>query len=1298
MKFGITYNTNKKTYESGANVCALHLYKLLSQIGYDVELITLSSGNIDDISGYRFRYINDITIENCKNRVDCLIDIDGVLRPNVRKRISDRSFVFLRGFLQFSELDMSVYPQQDSIPRSFEGVSEVWCWDILNPLETLDCLQDLFGCPIRRVPFIWDSCHLTPLSLQNRANGITRNIRIMEKNKDNTSSPILMISALPELKKVIQKRCEERDEEENIEYIVHCSNEMWENKFFKENVLKNVEHEKIPLKRCDRMSYNNLSGESDFVLSHVRFCGLRAGLLDLVWLGIPFVHNSPILADLSEEFRVGFYPDNRTTLMINAVERVLNLGDKWINIHESMKKELGRWSIIENANKWKECIPTTPIISPVISPIISHTVTPNNTTKDDIIIGFSDMWPGFNYNNNFLTDSLRNNIQTSGKNIIGVDYWNIVDKSKINVVIFSPLGQKWKMIPKNVSKVFFSAENWGISGEDDESVKLFITPYRNKTGNKHVYIPTWMTFLNWFSDSINLPSGVECEDNPIRFPIHFATRVHPVGLKERKEFCGFVVSNPVCEMRNNTFKTVNEYKRVNSGGALFNNIGGQLSLKYPGGGCGDISKYRFLEQHKFQLCFENSKAEGYVTEKLLHSKIAGCIPIYWGDANAGINGVEFSSNGFLNVSDCISEYEVLKKIQELEANQELCEKMTSTPFLNSQQVQNGFQAIYNMSSAILNVIGLNNNSVNNDSVNNILTKQKVYVVNMDKRVDRWAKWLQKNYKYFPNSVERFSAVDGRKIEMNKSIYKLFQYNQFGWRKSVMGCALSHILLWYNLMNESDENTRYFICEDDMCFATDSAYLTLQEQLLLIPSDAELLYVGGVLPSNKQALSVVIKNVNSHWAKIQPNKLFTSSNDTETFHFCTYSYILTKSGAKKLIQWLENSLEKCHSGIDHILGHFAIGLNKYVSTPLTIQCFQEEEQGYIHANFNNVDSINTFDSDTRNITDSFSLNDLTPYASSNVNSNTYNSNIKDIVDTYHVQNKFPNNTIIYYLKEYKGRDNLFRLYEKKWIRELLGDFELKEFHTTDNFVNESWIIVMRPHSNTIHEICLELDRIGKQFKILHLSDEFSNDNIEFYKLDSCKYVLRNYLRSDIRQLSCLNKIQIIPLGYHHSATNMLSKDKNFTERATTWSFCGTKWFGRGDFLEKMKEIESHRLHLTDEWNSPNMIQEKEYVEILKNTKFCPILRGNNWETFRLYECLEHGVIPLVIRDEEGKDAEFWEWIHGKLSFIEIRGVEKAIGAIHYFLKNPDMAEKYREGLMKKWIEWKSEIKELIQHSN
>ena len=46
------------------------------------------------------------------------------------------------------------------------------------------------------------------------------------------------------------------------------------------------------------------------------------------------------------------------------------------------------------------------------------------------------------------------------------------------------------------------------------------------------------------------------------------------------------------------------------------------------------TKYEVLRKTKFSICFENARdIDGYITEKIFDCFFAGCVPIYWGDAN-----------------------------------------------------------------------------------------------------------------------------------------------------------------------------------------------------------------------------------------------------------------------------------------------------------------------------------------------------------------------------------------------------------------------------------------------------------------------------------------------------------------------------------------------------------------------------------------------------------------------------------------------------------------------------------------
>jgi hypothetical protein len=185
---------------------------------------------------------------------------------------------------------------------------------------------------------------------------------------------------------------------------------------------------------------------------------------------------------------------------------------------------------------------------------------------------------------------------------------------------------------------------------------------------------------------------------------------------------------------------------------------------------------------------------------------------------------------------------------------------------------------------------------------------------------------------------------------------------------------------------------------------------------------------------------------------------------------------------------------------------------------------------------------------------------------------------------------------------------------------------------------------------------------------------------------CKAVIRNYVRTDIKKMP---HILTIPLGYHHKSQN---EDKTFLNRKLIWSFHGTNWFNRKNSLETLNNFVPNNCHLLSDWNNSNMTKETQYISTLNNSKFCPILRGNNIETFRLYESLETGVIPLYVRIDG--DEPYWDFIFNKLCFVELNSWEKAKSFIEYFLANPEMAEKYRLALLQKWNTWKTEIKSSI----
>ena len=169
-------------------------------------------------------------------------------------------------------------------------------------------------------------------------------------------------------------------------------------------------------------------------------------------------------------------------------------------------------------------------------------------------------------------------------------------------------------------------------------------------------------------------------DSDIRLPIYYvmsneytfiSNRKSPLLLEnriisDRNNFCGFLVSNPSNNIRNKMLSDLSKYKKVDSGGRVFNNIGYLVS-----------DTIKWTSNYKFFISFENSKYDYYVTEKLINAYHAGCIPIYWGSDKIS---EELNENCFINANKHTSE-EIIEMIKEIESDDNLYKKFLKEPLL-----------------------------------------------------------------------------------------------------------------------------------------------------------------------------------------------------------------------------------------------------------------------------------------------------------------------------------------------------------------------------------------------------------------------------------------------------------------------------------------------------------------------------------------------------------------------------------------------------------------------------------------
>ena len=110
--------------------------------------------------------------------------------------------------------------------------------------------------------------------------------------------------------------------------------------------------------------------------------------------------------------------------------------------------------------------------------------------------------------------------------------------------------------------------------------------------------------------------------------------------KNKDKFC-CIVFNSRSPHRCEIIEKLGKYKKVDCYGKPFGN------WFY-----GEDNKLKTISDYKFNICFENSISPGYYTEKMIHAKTAGCLPIYWADNNCH---KDFNPRSFLNLYDLLQE-------------------------------------------------------------------------------------------------------------------------------------------------------------------------------------------------------------------------------------------------------------------------------------------------------------------------------------------------------------------------------------------------------------------------------------------------------------------------------------------------------------------------------------------------------------------------------------------------------------------------------------------------------------------
>ena len=145
---------------------------------------------------------------------------------------------------------------------------------------------------------------------------------------------------------------------------------------------------------------------------------------------------------------------------------------------------------------------------------------------------------------------------------------------------------------------------------------------------------------------------------------------------------------------------------------------------------------------------------------------------------------------------------------------------------------------------------------------------------------------------------------------------------------------------------------------------------------------------------------------------------------------------------------------------------------------------------------------------------------------------------------------------------------------------------------------------------------------------------------------------------------------------------------------TWCFAGQihAQVGRAKMIESLKKCNGeYHLQVNKGWQSKDSLGAQDYRGVLSDSIFVPCPRGNSSvDTFRLYEALEVGVIPIV------EKSDYWENLLGEHPLIETDCWDGIHKDINLLLENKEWIEEHSKKIQKWWSDYKISLKTKIKN--
>ncbi len=287
--------------------------------------------------------------------------------------------------------------------------------------------------------------------------------------------------------------------------------------------------------------------------------------------------------------------------------------------------------------------------------------------------------------------------------------------------------------------------------------------------------------------------------------------------------------------------------------------------------------------------------------------------------------------------------------------------------------------------------------------------------------------------------------------------------------------------------------------------------------------------------------------------------------------------------------------------------------------------------------------------------------------------------------------------------------------RPWLTELFGftsehcnSYRPSQFESTRTTKLPILLIAFPNQEHCLVSYC---ERHKIYYGLVILGDERLEDFMGYIISDKCIFVAREYWHPFVSHLARASgnsdKLISIGLGWHGASRSHPFEDSLFDRERYVWNFIGARKDTRSAALKEFCLLDRGFLHLANDGLEPeehrlNGLNDNSYWNILQQSIFT--LSPSGWmhlETFRLYEAMEAGSIPVTLINAMPTNSDFNYWsnifkTNRPLPFVLAMSWKDARIQCQNLLDTGEYS-KDRQLVTEFWVDVKQKWKKQISHA-